>query len=986
MTKFYLSFSRYVTVLLMLTTTMAWSQSRNVTGKVTASDDGSAMPGVNIVVKGTSTGTTTDVEGRYSVNVDDNATLVFTFVGYTSQEVSVGNQSEVNVTLQSDITSLSEVVVVGYGAVKKKDLTGSVAQVGAADFNKGIYVSPGQLLQGKIAGVLVTGSSGAPGAEVSIRIRGNSSIRGGNSPLIVVDGMQLDNGSAKTSINVPGGLGNTPGIDPLSFINPNDIETFDVLKDASATAIYGSRGSNGVIMITTKKGQGDRIDFSASTGVSTLSKKLDVMTADEYVSALQTEEVAVGDYGSSVNAFDKIIQTGTMQNYNIGFSTGNERSSHRLSLGYTDQKGIIKESGLKKFNAMLRSSYNFFDNRIKVDMLVLGSNVNQTSAPIGNNSSTDGNLISQALQWNPTRDLYDIDGKFVQPGGVEVNPLALLKAYDDKFIMNRVIASVAPTIQILKGLDYRVQVGIDHTQGDRGVSLKKFLLVSGQPNLGQAYFNSFQLTTEQITQTLSWNKEMGSITLNALAGYEFQRSKLDGISVSATGFTDDAIDFVKSLQNATAANTGMSYTAPPDTKLQSFFGRANLNFSDKFLFTATVRADGSSRFGANNRYGVFPALAVAWNLHESNFLPQSINTAKLRLGWGLTGNQQFPAGSSLDRWSFASGGGTGTISQANLGNPNLKWETTTTINAGLDFGLFNSRVTGSIDYFNRTTNDILFNVTTPQPGPAISYWTNLDAEIHNTGLELGLNTYIIDKENLKWQFGTNVTFLKNKYTSNNDVVLYTGTINGKGLSGVTSQVIAPNEALNAFYLRTWTGIGEDGFSTYQGYDEISGSSPRTVVGDPNPNVLLGISTSVNVKQFDASLNFNGAFGHQIYNNTANAVFVKGNLGSRNTSKDLIGNGESPGNVSAASTRYLEDGDFLRLANVSLGYTISPSSKAIKNLRFYVTGQNLLLFTKYSGFDPEVNTDKNSNGVPSYGIEYTPYPRARTFIIGVSASF
>jgi TonB-linked SusC/RagA family outer membrane protein len=985
MTKFYLSLSRYVTVLLMMTTTLAWSQGRTITGKVTASDDGSTMPGVNIVVKGTAQGTTTDVDGKYSLDVAGDATLIFTFVGYISKEVQVGNQSDISVILESDATALSEVVVVGYGAVKKKDLTGSVAQVNATDFNKGIYVSPGQLLQGKIAGVLVTGSSGAPGAEVSIRIRGNSTIRGGNSPLIVVDGMQLDNGTAKTSFNVPGGVGNTPGIDPLSFINPNDIETFDVLKDASATAIYGSRGSNGVIMITTKKGRGDRIEFSASTGVSTLSKKLDTMTADQYRNALSSEGIAVGDFGSSVNAFDQITQTGSVQNYNIGFSTGNEKASHRLSIGYTDQKGIIKESGLKKFNAMVKSNYNFFNDRVKVDMLLLGSDVNQASAPIGNNSATDGNLISQALQWNPTRDLFDDNGAFVQPGGVEVNPLALLKAYDDKFVMDRIIATVAPTINIAKGLDYRIQVGIDHMQGDRALSIKKLLTLTGG-NLGTAFLSSFKLTTEQVTQTLSWNKEMGSVSLNAIAGYEFQKSRLDGLSVSATGFTDDAIDFVKNIQNATASNTGMGYAAPPDTKLQSFFGRANLNFDDKFLFTATVRADGSSRFGANNRYGVFPAAAIAWNLHKQTFLPDAVNNAKLRLGWGQTGNQQFPAGSSLDRWSFASGGGTSTVTQANLGNPNLKWETTSTINAGIDFGIFNNRITGSIDYFDRKTTNILFNVTTPQPGPAISYWTNLDAQIRNNGVEIALNSYIVDNDNFKWQFGGNVSFLKNKYTANNDVILYTGAISGKGLSGVTSQVIAKNQPLNEFYLRKWTGIGSDGLSTYEGYDEISGGSPRKYVGSPNPNMIVGITTSVTYKKFDATVNFNGAFGHMIYNNTANAVFVKGNLGSRNTSKDLVGNNESPANISAASTRYLEKGDFLRLANLSLGYTVATDMRAIKNLRFYLTGQNLLLFTKYSGFDPEVNTDKNVNGVPSYGIEYTPYPRARTILIGLTAAF
>lgn len=965
--------------------TMAVQAQITVTGTITSGDDGMPLPGVNILEKGTSNGAVANETGHYQITVQQGAILIFSFVGFTPQEVSVAGRTTINITLATDAVALSEVVVVGYQTVRKKDLTGSVAQVGAASFNKGLYVSPGQLLQGKIAGVLVVGSSGAPGAETDIRIRGTSSVRGGNAPLIVVDGIQLDNNSSKTSINVPGGLGNTPGIDPLSFINPNDIDRFDILKDASATAIYGSRGANGVILITTKKTQeGTSIDFNASTGISNLSKKLDVLNGNAYRRALETEGIDVGDFGDNVDAFDHITQTGIVQNYNISLGTGNKISSHRFSLGYTDQEGIIKESGLKKFNGMLKSNYTFFDERLKVDMLLLASHIDQASAPIGNNSSTDGNLISQALQWNPTRPLYE-EGNFLQPGGVEVNPLALLSAYRDDFVMDRIIASVSPVIAITDNLQYRLQVGIDQTQGDREVSLKKFLLISGQPNQGHAFVSSLKLVTQQISQTLTWLKTIDHITLSALAGFEYQRATMNGLSASATGFTSDDIDFTKNLQNATAANTGLSAIAPPDSKLQSFFGRANVNLGEQWLFTATVRADGSSRFGKNNRYGVFPSAAVAWNLHETNFITDAFNTLKFRLGWGETGSQQFPSGASLDRWVFASGGDQTTVTQANLGNPNLKWETTSTVNAGIDFAFFHARLVGSIDYFDKRTKDILFNTTTPQPGPSISYWTNLDAEVQNKGIEIALDGYLIERENLQWQLGLNATFLTNEFVTDSRVTLQTGVLNGKGLTGVTSQVITAGQPLNTFYLREWTGIGDDGLSTYRGFDEVSQNSPKYFSGDPNPNTILGISSTVNAGAFDLTINFNGALGHQIYNNTANAVFVKGNLGTRNTSPKLIGNGESFANVSAASTRYLENGDFLRLSNLSVGYTFLLKNDLIKNLRVYATGQNLLLLTDYSGFDPEVNTDKNYNGVPSYGIEYTPYPRARTFLIGVSAS-
>ncbi|HEY3406499.1 MAG TPA: TonB-dependent receptor plug domain-containing protein, partial [Ohtaekwangia sp.] len=384
MIKVYLRFCLCVAVLLSLAAA-AQAQSVTVKGKVTSSDDGTTMPGVNIVEKGTSNGTVTDANGEYSLTVSEGATLVFSFVGYTAQQLAVSGKSVIDVSLVSDFTSLSEVMVVGYGTVQKKDLTGSVAKIGAEDFNKGIYLAPAQLLQGRVAGVSVVGSSGAPGAETTIRVRGVGSIRAGNDPLIVVDGVQIEGGSTKATINIPGGIGETPGIDPLSFINPNDIASFDVLKDASATAIYGSRGANGVIMITTKRNSDEpRIDFSASGGVSFLSKKLETMTANQYRDALDTEGLVIGDYGSSADAFDEIIQTGSLQNYNIAFSSAKDKSSQQLSLGYTDQKGIIKESGLKKFNAMLKSDYNFFNDRVKVELLLLGAHVEQASAPIGN--------------------------------------------------------------------------------------------------------------------------------------------------------------------------------------------------------------------------------------------------------------------------------------------------------------------------------------------------------------------------------------------------------------------------------------------------------------------------------------------------------------------------------------------------------------------------------------------------------------------------
>jgi TonB-linked SusC/RagA family outer membrane protein len=992
MTKFYLSFSRYVTVLLMLTTTMAWSQSRTVTGKVTASDDGSAMPGVNIVVKGTSTGTTSDVEGRYSLNVESNATLIFTFVGYATQEVSVGAQSEVNVTLQSDITALSEVVVEGYATIKKKDLTGSVAQVSANELNKGIYTSPAQLLQGKIAGLLVVGASGAPGAETAIQIRGVSSLRSGTAPLIVVDGIQLDNQSGKQGFALPGGLGNAPGLDPFSFLNPNDIERVDVLKDASALAIYGSRGANGVIMITTKKApEGvSKIDFSASAGVSTISKKIKVLNGDQYRAAMASEGVSSGDFGDNVDAFDKIIQTGSVQNYNVGLSVGNHGNSHRISVGYTDQKGIIRKSGMKKYNAMLKSNYSFLDDRIKVDVLLLGAHIEQQSAPIGNNSPTTGNLISQALQWNPTRPLYNIDGTYNQPSSnVEINPLATLAAIDNNFEVNRIIASIAPTIRLAKGLDYKVQIAMDHSSSNWNVTQKKFLFVNSLPGRGQADYSTNSLTTQQFSHTLSYSKDFSDFSLTALLGYEYQKNRLTGLVAGAVGFSSDDMNFTHNFQNALAADTYITSIAPPDSKLQSYFGRAQVNYKDRIRVTATVRSDGSSKFGRNNRTAVFPAFAVAWSLDKEGFVPESIDALKLRASWGQTGNQSFPSGLSSKSYVFGKGGGTNTIKQADFGSPDLRWETSETTNIGIDFGVFNSRVTGSIDVYNKKTNDQLFNLPAAQPFTSVNFWKNLDqAVITNKGLEINLNGYVIDTDKVKFQIGTNVSFRQTKFTPGSelkDVYIETGSLDGNGLTGVLGQRTANGQPINSWYLKQFQGFDENGISKYRTDPENPGKD-KFYSGTPYPSMIAGITFSLTVGKFDATVAMNGVTGNKIYNNTANALFIKSNLGTRNITPDLVGNGESLGNSLSASTRYLENGNFLRLANLTMGYNFDFNNKAIRNVRLFVTGQNLFVITKYKGFDPEVNTNKTVNGIPSFGVDYTQYPRARSFVVGLTASF
>jgi iron complex outermembrane receptor protein len=875
-------------------------------------------------------------------------------------------------------------------------MTGAVSQVASKDLNKGVYTSPAQLLQGKIAGLLVVGASGAPGAETSIQIRGVSSMSIGTAPLIVVDGIQLDNQSGKFGFTLPGGLGNAPGIDPFSFLNPSDIDRIDVLKDASALAIYGSRGANGVIMITTKKASEGtvKIDFSASAGVSTISKKLKVLNGDQYKRALDSEggEPAL-DFGDNVNAFDKIIQTGSIQNYNIGLSAGNHGNNHRLSIGYTDQKGIIKKSGMKKYNALLKSNYNFLDDRIKFDVLLMGAHIEQESAPIGNTSSTAGNIISQSLQWNPTKPLYNIDGSFNQPNSSsEINPLAMLAAVDNNFDMNRIIASVAPTVNLAKGLDYRVQIAIDHAESDWNVTQKKLLVVNGVPgpgpgNLGYSHVG---ITNQQFSHTLSYTKDFDRLEFTVYVGYEYQRNRVTGTILSAQNFSTDDIDFSHNIDNAPAADVHVSSVASPDAKLQSVFGRFQFNYDDRVKLTATLRNDGSSKFSPKYRNALFPAVAIAWSLDKQGFIPESINELKLRLSWGRNGNQNFPTGLSGKSYAFGQGGGSNTIGVAEFGSPDLRWETSETVNVGVDFGLFNSKVTGTLDVYNKKTNDLLFYLDAAQPFVGAKIWSNIkDAYIVNKGIELGLNTYLLEKDKMTLQLGLNMTYRTITFEPKGgarQLDIQTGLLNGNGLTDQVTQKSVVGESVNEWFMPVFTGFNESGIATYKPTNPKTGDG-NYLVGSPYPNLLGGITVNFTYGNFDATLGMNGSAGNKIYNNTANALFVKGNLVSgRNISPDLVGNGEAVGNKLTYSTRYLESGNFIRLSNLSAGYTLKFDSKIMKSLRVYLTAQNLFVITKYTGFDPEVNTNKSVSNVASFGVDYTQYPRARTFVAGITASF
>jgi TonB-dependent starch-binding outer membrane protein SusC len=978
------------------------AQDRTVTGKVTDSKDGSPVSGASVQPKGTRTGTSTRSDGTFSLSVGSNVTtLVITSVGYEPQEVSVAGKSSVEVSFVATFGSnLNEVVVTGYGTARKKDLTGSVGSIKEKDFNKGVFTSPDQLMQGKVSGVQVINNSGQPGGAATVKIRGASAVTGTGQPLYVVDGVPLDGRSARPGIGDIGLGGSNPGANPLNFINPSDIASIDVLKDASATAIYGSRAAYGVVLITTKKGKtGEpRIEVSASVGTSKIAKKIEVLDASEFRSALTYYGLSnSNDKGSSIDALDAITRTASVQNYNVGVSGGNENARYRFSFGILNQEGIVRKSGIKKYTANFSGNFKFLESKkLGLDVNLIPSQFQEDIAPISNDAGSRGSLIGNALQWNPTEKLIikksnGQDSLNVVVGGDLLNPLAVQEAITDKSKVTTILASISPYYKITKDLEFRMLYSINYGTGLRSTQVKPFINFNDVYGKGRVRLAQSQLTTQQITHTLSYNKQINSnLSLNAVAGYEYLKFKnsgydIGGFGITGTGFGDYGFDYASYIQYTNPTNRQMGSYADPTNELQSYFLRTGINYKDKYLLTATIRRDGSTKFGKNNNYGNFPSLAAAWNISKEEFFHvEAINSLKMRVGWGKTGNSEFPSGASQLRYAF--GNGTSSLTAVNAENTNLKWQADRQFNVGFDMALLKNRINVTVDYFNKRTTDLLFPTEPAQPvapgAPAL--WRNLDGNIDNKGLELAINASIVNKKDFGWDFGVNSAFIKNEVTGLSSQI-NTGGLHGQGITGTTVQVIKSGLPINAFFTKQFTGFDKtSGFANYtdDGYTLF-------YVGNPNPKTLLGLSTTVRYKKLSLVANMNGAFGYDIYNNTLNSVI---NVGSINNGKNIARSvyrdpvKESFANPLTASSRFLEKGNYLKMANTTLSYVIGDIGKSIKGLSVYITGQNLFVITKFSGFDPEVNVDKNQNGVPSSSIEYIPYPSARTFSLGINVGF
>jgi TonB-linked SusC/RagA family outer membrane protein len=994
------------------------AQTKTVTGKVTDSKDGSPLSGASVVAKGTSTGTQTGADGSFKLTVPSTTkTLVISFAGFGNAEVNISGSNTADAKLTSTADALTDVVVIGYGSRKTKDVTGSVARVTEKDFNKGQIASPDQLLQGRTPGVLVTPSTGEPGAAATINIRGTGSISGAQEPLYVIDGVPLIQGGTLGSAS--GVEGSTTPKNPLIFLNPNDIESITVLKDASAAAIYGSRGANGVILITTKQGRGGKagiFNFGVTTSMANTARRYDLMNAQDFLLAAKkanidggADPVAAGvavrgiDNGASTDWQDQIFRQAISQNYNLSWAYSNKGTTARLSASYDDQQGIVRNSGLKRITTRANLGQKLFNDKLKLEANITYSNTKNQYAPLSNNAGYQGSLLGAALQLNPTNPVYNKDGSFFQPGD-QRNPVQMLAYFDDRDFVNRFLTNLSATYQITPSLSYRAVLGLDNSKSERTAFADPRLgsnAYGGTINVfGRDYQNGIQgngRVTRQNLETKStliehyftYDKTFNNVhAINAVAGYSYQSFQTSYTGSFGWGLNTPVVTptdvFVKDY--AKFKNYANFVPGFDRNELQSVFARVNYTYKDKYFLTATVRSDGSSKFGSNNRYGTFPAFAFKWRVLEEAWAQKTLGKLfsdfNVRVNYGKLGSQDnlgsYAALNLQQTFDVGSGPVTRFIQQ---GNPNLKWEEVATTGVGVDFTTKNGRLSATVDYYKNERTNMLFFAPTPGGfAPTSSWWINLPGNVVNKGWEFSVNYKLVKGNKFNWDVNANVTTVSNNVTGL-PTPINTGAVSGQGLTGAFAQTLTNGNPIFTWSMPVFQGFDGNGNARY------AAGAANQLVGTALPKMFAGLTNTFSYGRWNLSVFLNAVTGHYIYNNTANALLLKGSLRNARNVTYAIGNGpENPFNPGSVSTRFLEKGDFIRLANMNLSYAFDIKGKAIKTLTAFASGQNLALFSKYSGIDPEVNVDKSINGIPSRGFDYTQYPRPTVITLGINVGF
>lgn len=960
-----------------------------VTGVVTEDEAGFTLPDVAVTNQNTLEEVFTDINGAFSIQASEGDVIVFSIEGYDNMMISYGNESTLNVSLRASSSyQLDEVVVIGYGTTTHKDATGSVVAVTEKDFNDGISTAPEQLLTGKVAGLAITTGGGQPGTGSIIRIRGGSSINAVNDPLFVVDGVPMDNGASIAGSS-----------NPLNYMNSSDIESISVLKDASATAIYGARASNGVIIITTKRGNKNKklgVNLNSSVSLSDRINQVDVLSADQFRQIMNeraNEDVAALMGNANTNWQDEIFKKALGYDTNVGL-TGNITPNlpFRLSLGYTNQDGILKTSNFERTTASVSLTPSLFDNHLTIDVNAKGS--------VEENQFADTGAIGSAIMMDPTQPVYSGNSDFggywewlnnegnPNANGTR-NPLALLMLKDNHSYVNRLVGNVKFDYKIhgFEDLKAVLNLGLDYSQSSGSETVPVFARMnynSDNPENGGLKRDYDQIRRNQLFDFyLNYNKEIASIKslFDVTAGYSYQSFDYDNYEKSTS-------------ENGEVLNG--EYQDINTRVLVGFFGRFNYTFNEKYLLTGTVRYDGTSRFAEDVRWGLFPSLAAAWNISEENFLKDSktVSNLKLRAGWGITGqeninNQPYPylpiyLSSTNALAYYPIGGNFISTLRPNIYDPLLKWEEQTTWNIGLDFGFFNNRMWGSVEYYLKETEDMIQTVAAPLPNLNNRITTNIGT-MENKGVEIALGGDIIKSKDLTWTVNANATFNENEITKisgagNNEFYLAGDAISG----GVGNLVLANMVGSPAYsfyvYEQVYDSNGnpiEGAYVDQNGDGQINDQDLR-IFHSGRPDWMLGLSSNLNYKNWDFGFSMRANIGNYLYNNVASNV---GTYASTRGTNGFLVNIQADAldsqfeNNEYFSDYYIQNASFLKMDYITLGYTFKEIF-AKTNMRFYGTVQNAFTITDYEGLDPEIGS----------GIDNNVYPRPRIYTLGVNVNF
>lgn len=995
---------KYLAFFLVVTVSQAQSKRE---GSVFSSEDGEGLPGATVTIKGTLTGTVTDYEGNFSLVAKNSDTLNISFVGYISKQVVVGNSTTINVQLAPDVAALDEVVVIGYGTQKKSDITGSVASIRKEDMNPGPVVSVSNLMQSTAPGVVLTQSSSQPGGGFDVKIRGASSVLGANGPLYVIDGMPITSDDIQPESSSRHRY--APPRNPLNGINPQDIVSIEILKDASATAIYGARGANGVVLITTKRGGGQKfkLDYSSTFSLQHLNREYDMLNASEY--AQVSNEVflfknpdddpiysaaQIRNAGDGTNWIDQVTRLGTIQQHQVGGSGGYKNLNYYVSANYFQHRGIVDISELERLGG--RANIDYKNKRVNTGFSVSFTQTKDRQVPFGANSNAAefGGLFDNTRNWSPMLPVRDENGDFtVHPvRSLIPNPVSLLHI-DDRIATNRILGTAFFEYEIATGLKAKINLGRDQSRSEREALVPTSVIRGEQAN-GEGEFGATDNWSSLGEFTMNYNKQIGDRSrLTILGGTTFQQFDSEGNTSLFVNFADQTTDFSK----ITNADTLSVVRFKERSRLLSYLGRVNYAHQDRFLFTFTFRADGSTKFGPNNKWGYFPSAAMAWKIHNENFFRSSfIEELKLRGSYGQIGNQEIGNKRSqslynLTRRTVIGGQPVQGLAALRPDNPDLKWETTTQLNLGLDFAVLNSRIYGSVDVYEKTTTDVLLDFQLPGTAGFDAVTVNAGA-ISNRGVELALTSRNIVKT-FQWTSSLNVSYNKNQwkdragfYPEGQQIAEENGPLGGIYGYQVTGLFQSQDEIDNSLD-QSAVAVASPGTFKYADTngDGVITPEDRVLLGQYDPKYTFGLNNSFTYKGFDLNFFFQGALGKKKMNFTRAYLEDVDDIAEGFNKSRAVMNRWTPENPTATvpgsdnilggfanNDQYIEDASFVRLRNITLGYSIGDL-KMISNLRIYADVQNLITITPFQGNDPETD-------------EFVQYPNAKTYTIGLNATF